>query len=71
MIWASGGVVCAGDGVDNKIDDGVSENRYNEADNGIEDSIFSVGDFFTIATGDNITQTTINEHNYRYNTDGV
>ena len=47
------------------MDNSICEERDNEANNGIEDGVFSVGDLFAITTGENIAEAAINEHNNR------
>lgn len=42
------------DGVEDEADDGVSEEGDNETDDGIENGVFGVGDFFAIATRSNV-----------------
>ena len=47
------------------MNDGVSEHRDNEADNGIKNGVFSVCNFFRITTRENIAKATVNQHNDR------
>ena len=43
-------VVLHTDGVEDEVDDGVGQNRDDEANNRIKNGVLRVGDFFTIAT---------------------
>lgn len=52
------------DGGEDEVDDGVGEKGDNETDDGVENGVFGVGDFFAIATRDDITETTIEKHDY-------
>ena len=47
-------------GVDDEINDCVGEQGDNEADNGIEDGIFSVGNLFSVATRDDVAEAAVN-----------
>lgn len=71
MIWAGGRVAGAGDGVDDEVDNGESENGDNEANDSVKNSVLSVGDFFAITTRCDIAKTTINQHDNRDNADGI
>lgn len=55
------GIVDA-DAIEDEVDDGEGEDGDDETDDGIEDGIFSVGDFFTVATGDDVAEATVDEH---------
>jgi len=71
VVWAGGGVRSAGDGVDDEVDNGESENRNNQTDDSIEDGVLGVGDFLAVTTGCNIAETTIDKHDDRDNADGI
>ena len=58
----------AGDSGNNEVDDCVGEQRNDQTDDSIKDGVFSVGDFFVVAAGNDITETTVNQHNNRNNT---
>lgn len=42
------------------MNDGVSEHRDNETDNGIKDGVFGVCNLFRITTRENIAKATVN-----------
>lgn len=71
MIWAGGRVAGAGDGVDDEVDNGESENRNNQTDDSIEDGVLGVGDFLAVTTRCDIAETTVDEHDDRDNADGI
>lgn len=71
LAWASCRICGTSNGVDNEVDDGESENRDDEADNGVKDSVFSVSNFFAVTSRNDVTETTINEHNNGDDADGV
>lgn len=50
------------DGFHDEIDNGGSEKSDDEANDGIENGVFGVGNFFGITTRDDITKTTVDEH---------
>ena len=69
MIFEDNYLLTANDGVENEVDNSICEQRNNEANNGIEDGVFSVGNLFAVTTGENIAEAAINEHNNRDETD--
>lgn len=57
--------------VQDEVDDSERENSDNEANNGIENCVFRVGDFFAVTTGHDITETAPDQHNDGNNTDDI
>ena len=57
------------DGGEDEVDDGVGEKGDNETDDGVENGVFGVGDFFAIATRDDITEAAVEKHNDRNEAD--
>ncbi len=64
-------VVLHTDGVEDEVDDGVGQNRDDEANNRIKNGVLRVGDFFTIATGKDVAETAVNQHDDRDYTDDI
>ncbi len=56
--WFVGGA----DGVEDEADDRVGEEGDDETDNSVENGVLSVGDFFAVATGENVAETAPDEH---------
>ena len=50
------------DGGEDEVNDGVSEDGDDEADDSIKDGVFSVGDLFAVAAGNDIAKTAIDKH---------
>ncbi len=46
--------------VEDEVNNGVSEDGNNQADDSVEDGVFGVGDLFAVAAGEDITKTTPN-----------
>lgn len=55
LNWFGGGNVGA-DGIENEVDDGISEERNDETEKSIEDGVFGIGDFFVVAAGNDVTK---------------
>lgn len=53
------------------MDDGVGEDGDDEADDGVEDGVFGVGDFFAVAAGHDVAEAAPDEHDDADNADGV
>lgn len=49
-------------GNEDEVDDGIGEKSDAEAEQGVEDSILSVGDFLAVAAGNDIAKTAPDEH---------
>ena len=58
-------------GVQNEVDNGISEENDNETKNGIEDSVLGVGDLLAVAARDDVADTAPDQHNDRNETDNV
>lgn len=65
------GVNVSADGVENEIDDRVGEEGDNEAEEGVEDSVFRVGNFLIVAAGEDVADTTPNQHDDGDETDNI
>lgn len=65
LIFEDGYLLTANDRIENEVDNSICEERDNEANNGIEDGVFSVGNLFAVTTGENIAEAAINKHNNR------
>lgn len=50
------------DGIEYEVDDGVGKNGDDQTDDGIEDGVFGVGDFFAIASRNDISEAAEDEH---------
>lgn len=46
--------------VEDEVNNGVSEDGNNQADDSVEDGVFGVGDFFAVAAGEDVTKTAPN-----------
>lgn len=49
-----GGIFGWVNGAEDEVDDGVSEEGNDKAEQGIKNGVFGVGDFFVVAAGKNI-----------------
>lgn len=56
LVGVGGGV--AADSVEDETDDGVGEDGDNEADDGIKNGVFGVGDFLAVTAGDDVADAT-------------
>ena len=56
-------LVDANNRVEDKVNDGVSEKRDNKTNNRIKNGVFCIGNFFSIATGENVAEATVDKHN--------
>lgn len=65
------GIDVSADGVENEIDDSVSEEGDNEAEEGVEDSVFRVGNFLIVAAREDVADTAPDQHDDRDETDDV
>ena len=65
LIFEDSYLLTTNDGIEDKVDNSICEKRDNEADDGIENGVFSVGNLFAVTTGENIAEAAINEHNNR------
>ena len=69
------GVLAALDVVDadnrgqDEVDDSIRKEGDNQANNCVKNSVFRVGDFFAVATRENVAKTAVNKHNNRDDTD--
>lgn len=54
---------------EDEADNSVSEDSDNEADDGIKDGVFRVGDFLAVAAGDDVADTAPDEHDDRKGAD--
>ena len=70
-VGVGGSIRRAGDGVNYEVNDGKGKDGDNKTDDGIEDSIFGVGDFFAVATRNDITETAVNKHNNGNDADDI
>lgn len=57
--------------VKDEVDDGISEDGDNETDDGIENGVFRIGDFFIVAAGKDVAQAAPNKHNDRNSPDDI
>ena len=60
MIFEDSYLLTTNDGVENKVDNSICEKRDNEADDGIENGVFSVGNLFAVTARKDIAKATIN-----------
>lgn len=53
------------DGIEDEIDDCVSKEDNDKTEDGVENGVFGVGDFFTVAAGDDVADAAPDEHDDR------
>lgn len=59
------------DSIEYEIDNRIGEESDDETKQGIKDGILRIGDFFTVTTRNNITDTAPDEHEYGNRADNV
>ena len=60
LIFEDSYLLTTNDGIEDKVDNSICEKRDNEADDGIENGVFSVGNLFAVTARKDIAKATIN-----------
>ena len=63
--------ITGANGIEDKINDSITQNRDNETEDGIKYGVLGIGNLLLVATRGNIADTASNNHNNSNNTDNI